>query len=736
MPLVLLCVLGLLVGCSESPPAPETAAAQSAPAAEPTADFVGAQACAGCHAETHAAWSASHHALAMQPANPATVLGDFEDAQFTYNGVTTRFRREGDAFYVDTDGPTGAIEPFEVTHTYGVYPLQQYLVALERGRLQALSIVWDSRAEGQRWYHLYPDESVDHTDILHWTRSSQSWNTMCADCHSTNVSKRYDPEVDAFATRYSEMNVGCEACHGPGSIHAAGPGADYGHEAAQMDTCAPCHSRRSQLAEGFRPGLPLLDFYQPSAIAEPLYHTDGQILDEVYVYGSFLQSKMHDRGVTCNHCHDPHAASLKIPGNGTCTQCHTEAGRDDFPTLAAGTYDDASHHFHEDIACIDCHMPSRTYMGVDERHDHGFRIPRPDLSERYGTPNPCTGCHTDQTARWATEQIASWYGPRDDMSTPSLAAVLAQGATQHFDAERPLSAAASDDTLSGLARRSVMNQLGGYEFGYSLDAITAGLRDPDANVRLGALQNLDRLPEARRFGHLKRLVADESRAVRIAAAPMAARFLNQALAAADMTAIRSAVAEFETVQQLHAERPESHTNLGNLRLAMGDIAAAEAGYKQALVVEPRWIPAMVNLADLYRGTGRDAQAKTILAEAVATQPPNADAAYAYGLWFVRNGDPGQGLEHLRRAAQLSDTVNNAYVLALALNGTGDAEAAVSELRRAIAAFGNHRVLLFAVATILRDAQRYEEALVYARQLQRLFGEEYRPLVEALGTRAA
>src|SRR5690606_31251824 len=105
-----------------------------------------------------------------------------------------------------------------------VYPLQQYLIELPQGKLQALSIVWDSRpqeAGGQRWYHLYPDEKIEAGDELHWTGINQNWNFMCADCHSTNLQKNYDLASSTYNTTWSDMDVGCEACHGPGSNHIA-----------------------------------------------------------------------------------------------------------------------------------------------------------------------------------------------------------------------------------------------------------------------------------------------------------------------------------------------------------------------------------------------------------------------------------------------------------------------------------------------------------------------------------
>ena len=149
-----LAVLALLAGCVAPGLHAETPAAPS---------YVGAQVCAGCHSTETKDWLTTHHAKAMQPATPATVLGDFADARFEQGGVTTIFSRAGDIFRVRTQGKDGGIADFDIAYTFGVYPLQQYLIALAGGRLQAFGIAWDSRATdqgGHRWYALYPDPTV------------------------------------------------------------------------------------------------------------------------------------------------------------------------------------------------------------------------------------------------------------------------------------------------------------------------------------------------------------------------------------------------------------------------------------------------------------------------------------------------------------------------------------------------------------------------------------------------
>jgi len=290
--------------------------------------FVGSTACAGCHAKVMEAWRGSHHQLAMQEANASTVLGNFDDAKFKYSGIESRFFKRDGKFMVRTDGPDGRLADFEIKYTFGVWPLQQYLIEFPGGRYQTLGIAWDARAKGeggQRWFHLYPGEKIDHKDQLHWTGLYQNWNLQCAACHSTNLKKGYDAASNTYKTTFNEINVACEACHGPGSRHVGWakqarppylaqsdkglmvlksrwneawnlPAADA--KTAQrdqpaadtlMNVCAACHARRSTIIEEVQAGAPLEETHRLALLTQPNYHADGQQRDEDYTWGSFLQ---------------------------------------------------------------------------------------------------------------------------------------------------------------------------------------------------------------------------------------------------------------------------------------------------------------------------------------------------------------------------------------------------------------------------------------------------------------
>jgi predicted CXXCH cytochrome family protein len=446
-------------------PAPVATSANLKPeASSPSAhrEYVGASACMQCHRNEFESWTGSHHAMAMQEANSQTVLGDFNGAKFKYHGVESSFFKRDGKFMVRTDGPDGKLADFPIKYTFGVTPLQQYLVEFSGGRYQALGIAWDSRQQsegGQRWFHLYPHEKVDHSDQLHWTGRYQNWNLECAECHSTHLKKGYDAATDSYKTTFSAINVSCESCHGPASQHiewskrAQPPytqGDDKGlavhlqsrwREAwkfpasdakfaqrdqpaadALMNTCWACHARRSTLAEGGLPGLPLEDTHRPALLTQPTYYADGQQRDEDYTWGSFRQSKMFQKGVTCLDCHEPHALKLRAEGNALCARCHN-----------AAEFDNSKHHFHKlgskGAQCIDCHAPKQNYMVIDGRHDHSFRLPRPDLSRLLGSPNACTQCHQNRSPEWAAAAMDKWYG-KTWRKRPHYGTTLHAGASQ------------------------------------------------------------------------------------------------------------------------------------------------------------------------------------------------------------------------------------------------------------------------------------------------------------------
>ena len=737
-----------------------TSAGNSADAAA-ALSFVGSETCASCHQTEARLWRSSHHKLAMDHATGESVLGDFSGVTFTYFGRQSRFFRSDGKFLAETDGPDGKSGIFEIKYTFGVYPLQQYLIEFPDGRLQALPIAWDSRPKdqgGQRWFHLYPNEDIGHDDVLHWTKLNQNWNFMCAECHSTGVHKNYDAASDRFATTFAEISVGCEACHGQGSAHVAwareqqswwpfgrkkdaakGLAVRFGERSdaawtidevkgnakrgrvpsmlrKEVETCGLCHARRGAFSEDWIPGEWLSDTHAVSGLTRGLYHADGQMLDEVYNYGSFKQSKMFAAGVTCSDCHEPHGAMLRLPGDAVCLQCH-----------AASKYAAATHHHHEGVnpplGCPSCHMPTHIYMVVDARHDHSLRIPRPDISVKLGTPNACNGCHTGKTAQWAAEAIERWYGPGRKGFQHYAEAFHAAWAGQ-ADAGALLAAVASDPMTPAFARASALAELSSYVLPSNIDLAGRGLADPDPMVRTGALDMLENVPAPEIWPLVSPLLSDPSRGVRIKAAALLAAVPAASQPPADRERFEKAAAEFVAAQRLNADRPEARTALANFYVHRGLYSDAESEYKAALRLSPQFASAAVNLADLYRQLGRDADGGSVLRSAIAWMPNDPGLHHALGLTLVRLKQLDEALLELRRAAELDpDEARYIYVYAVALHSVGRGAEATKVLTDGLARHSGNRDILLALMTFSRDAGDLGSALDYARRLAKITPED-------------
>jgi predicted CXXCH cytochrome family protein len=731
----------------DPPPAAPTAAAGTAPA------YVGSKVCVPCHSTQYQAWLGSNHERAMQLADAKTVRGNFRDASLTQFGITSRFFKRDGKFFVRTEGPDGKPANFEIKYTFGVDPLQQYLIAFPGGRLQSLTLAWDTRPAaqgGQRWFTLYPKERIAPDDPLHWTGPDQNWNYQCAACHSTNVRKNYDATAKRYATTWSDIDVSCEACHGPGSRHAAWAKAraaatgtappaagDDGlvvhfeaHPEAQwifdplariarrrtrwekpeeINVCAPCHSRRSVISADYVPGQPLLDSYLPALLTEGLYHADGQIDGEVYEWGSFLQSRMYQRGVSCTNCHEPHSLKLRAPGNAVCAQCHR-----------ASTYDTPAHHFHpvgsKGATCTGCHMPTKTYMIVHARHDHSLRVPRPDLSVEIGTPNACTQCHSERSAEWARDRVRAWYG-HDASGYQTYARALHAGRTGGAASAALLSQLATDTAQPGIARATALQLLRTRLSPATVAAVEAGLRDGDALVRRAALECLEAAPPAQRVKLAVPRLDDPVRAVRIEAARQLAAVPAGALDDASRARIERGVAEYVAAQRVDADRPEARTNLGTLYAERGQGTQAESEFHAAIALQRSYTPAYVNLADLYRAERRDADGERVLRAGLAVAPDDAALHLALGLLLARQQRLPQAIDALQRAAALRpDDAHYGYVYGVALHSGGQTERALQVLSAAAARHPSDRELLYALVTINRDAGHRDTALEYARRL--------------------
>lgn len=639
------------------------------------AAYVGRDSCIECHQSQAALFKGSDHDLAMDLATDEFVLADFDNQSLEHFGITSRMFRDGSKFMVNTEGPDGKMADFEVKYVFGVRPLQQYMVELERpsdaeeheiGRVQVLRISWDT--DKKKWFYLSPpdvNEKLDPDDPLHWTGITQNWNASCAACHSTDLKKNFDPLTGDYHTTFSEIDVSCEACHGPGSYHVELANRkslfwDRKHgfglaklktesNIPQIETCAPCHSRRSVIKEGFTPGCNFDDYFATQLIAEPIYHADGQIRDEDYVYGSFIQTKMYHNGIRCSDCHDPHSTKVKFNDNRLCTSCHQHP---------AGKYDSPSHHHHEQgtpgASCVECHMPATTYMAVDPRRDHSFRVPRPDLSVSLGTPNACTACHIDSkklvdrtsekpltqyldwiiAAEEGDEVVASelkrvnqemldatvkWYPAEQSPDKTKYYEQMVQGLAGTEQSIPSLIELAKDARNPAIFRASALSELVNDGSTESLEIALDSLDDPNPKVVSAALLRVD--AEINRIGERMQYVGISGRSgteIKPLAESIAELFVHPSPrvrieAARVYTALdaQSRMA-FATPEQRHGfekaldelkeslyienDRAAYHMMLGGLHEMLGDADRAKDDYRSAIAVEPNLAGPRSNLA--------------------------------------------------------------------------------------------------------------------------------------------
>jgi predicted CXXCH cytochrome family protein len=684
------------------------------------------------------AYRGSDHDHAMQPPTEATVLGNFEDVNLEYAGERVVFSNSDGRFAVTLPDAEGKRRSFDIRYVFGVKPLQQYLADVGRGRLQALPFAWDTRPQdegGQRWFHVYGDEVVGHDDALHWTSPNHNWNHACADCHSTNVDKGFDAATGAFETTYSDVNVGCEACHGPGSVHlsrakagqlATGLGftkystprserswslegdariahLDEGPSgAADHEVCAACHSLRSDL--GRAPGATdFHDRYRLQLIQPPLYFDDGQIKEEVYVYGSFLQSKMAHAGVTCTDCHDAHSGRTHAQGNALCAQCHN--------TEVFGA---RSHHFHPPgpgTQCTGCHMPERTYMQIDARRDHRFGIPRPDESERLGTPLACLDCHAGKTNAWARAAIEA-----NRRASPKRAAIPARKWPAVLRAARGHSPRALADLrelvqqpdLPDIIRATGIELLGVERVSDAVPLLQRLTQHDSPLVRRAVVQATTALSPHERGLVLEPLLSDESRSVRLEAVGRLLGDPRDVWSPKTQRRFDEAVVEFRASHRQNSDRAESLVALANLEMRGGNAASAKALLENAIARDPTNVIAHVNLADLQRRAGDEAIVQQTLNKALAVVADPAPVHHALGLSLVRAKQRGKALRQLEAAHRAKpDDRQYGFVYAVALSET-DLEQALGVLNELLELYPEDPMLL-------RTAAEYEKRKRSARR---------------------
>lgn len=733
------------------------------------ANYVGREACRDCHEKEFNNHIGSHHDLAMDVANDSTVLGNFNNVTFKHLGTKSYFYKTDDKFFVRTEGIKGKIQDFEIKYVFGVYPLQQYLIDFGDGRFQTLPLSWDSRKKsegGQRWFHIYDKEKIKHNDILYWTGSFQNWNYMCAECHSTNLIKGYDLVNKKYNTSWEEIDVSCEACHGPGSEHVRwgkadkngvhlNVGGDLGvinslknHTGSSwmfknvddsiatlinprnnnklVETCARCHARRGLISEDYKHGGEFLDTHFPILLNSAQYYADGQIKDEDYVYGSFTQSKMFQAGVVCTDCHDSHSYKVHFKDNRLCAQCHK-------PEI----FDTPKHHFHKmdgtGASCIKCHMPTTNYMVVDPRLDHSMRIPRPDLSIKIGSPNACNQCHTDKTNEWSLKATNEWYG---DLSKGKkhFGEIFFEANKGNPKVQLELIKLANDKSQPEIIRATAIEYFQSFPNEFTHQALKPLLKNNSALLKYISTSSLMNISANVEYNDVKYLLRDSVRLVRIEAANAIAGIDTNTIPQNERIYYFTALEEYKKSLFVNAGNYSSHLSLGILQTKLGNLIDAEKEYKLAIEMEPLSHRAYVNLADLYRSMNRESDAEMILQKSLRDNNTNADVNYSLGLLKIREKKYIEAIKYLKLSATAEEkSARYIYVYAVALNSVGKTELAISTLLQGVKDFPYNQDILNTIVNFSIAKQDINKAKLYIERLVEYYPEnsEYKNMLRRI-----
>ncbi len=686
--------------------------------------FVGPETCRSCHEKEYSDWLASDHYRAMMVANETTVAGDFNNATYQADGVTSRFFKRGEKFYINTESGDGSNRDYEVKYTFGYYPLQQYLVAFPGGRMQVPRVSYD--VVKKKWFHQYSGQVIDHRDWLHWTRQSQNWNSMCASCHSTGLQRNYDEASDSYHTTFSHLTVSCESCHGMGKHHveyintksyqegkkAAGSFLVLNKDAnnrQELAGCVQCHARRMEVAADIIPSSEVLDNFIPTLPTTENYFADGQFRDEDYEFGSFTQSKMYHRGVKCSNCHNPHTGKTVVSGNKLCLQCHQPE------------YDAASHHFHtintDGAMCISCHMPTRIYMGNDVRRDHSFRIPRPDQSVKYGVPNACNKCHEDKSSQWAAAAVVNWYGPvRPHRYTDELIPGSLLDANSFMHLNRLL----LDTSVTDIIRATAVSYMSNLITEESINAIRKCLRDSSALVRNEAAAALLSFPAQLWMQDAIPLLQDPVRAVRATAANALFGIPKETIGSENLPAYEKANAEWKNLMFNHADFPTGNLMIADYYYRAQDYAHAEKYFLRCLEMDSLANYARINLSGVYNASGQNDKALHILNQALQLDPENAEIHYRLALLQAELKNTDAALDHFELAYRGKlDHDRLYYNYALFLQQSGHTAKAAHLFNEGLSRYPDSEQLNYGAAYFYLQTNQQEKAAACIIKLKSL-----------------
>jgi Flp pilus assembly protein TadD len=681
--------------------------------------------CQSCHPIEFQQWASSHHALTERP-----ISGDLDRSAFdpprriVEPARTSEVRVAEGKFEIVTTGLGSSNEVFVPGRVIGIAPLRQFLIAAPGGRFQSTELAFDPHAGD--WFDVYGKENRQPGEWGHWTGRGMTWNSMCAACHNTRLRKNYHSATDSYTTAMAEMGVGCEACHGPLAAHNAwqqqhpkqngDPTIKPLSRDQMFDVCGSCHARRAELTGDFKPGDRFFDHYIVSVPDETeTFYPDGQIHEEDYEFSSFLGSEMHDAGVRCINCHNPHSGKTVAESNALCLTCHGA------PVLPAPKIDPIAHSHHRQRGsdCVDCHMPQTTYMQRHHRHDHGFTIPDPLLTKQFGVPNACARCHQDRSTDWLSERVDQWYGKKMERPSRARARVIARARKDESGTDLEIVAALKTETnalwraaLVSLLKNAVTNDA-------TLAALKSAAEDRSALVRGYGLRALEPLAQtdAAVTALVSRHLDDAARYPRNEAAWALRRAINT-----------NSPAGRDLMQQLaqNSDQPAGALQMGVFHMDRGDLESCLAWMARAVAWDPNSAPLHHEYAIALSRAGKAEDAVRELQAACRLAPREAEYRFKLGLAYNEIGDVPAAKAALAEAVKLDPRFARAwYNLGLAQNAAGETDAAIEALLQAESLDPGSPLPPYARATVLARIGRTAEAraaLRRALELQPNFSE--------------
>jgi tetratricopeptide (TPR) repeat protein len=583
----------------------------------------------------------------MQPATAQSVIGNFAQGTVILHGATYRLSQLNGRYSVTESSLTGKPVQHRVEYTLGTRRIQHYLTTLPDGRIIILPITWDNVRK--QW--------IDDADVGNPEEASgdpvQVWNKTCSSCHVSREQKNFDLERLRYDTKWQNLGVNCESCHGPGSEHVARATQTKALDAktrvllrqtivnlARLDparstaVCAQCHSFRDTYAPGYEPGRDFYDFFMPVMqyrlpAEDSAYWADGRprwLSNEVF---GLWQSECFLKGrATCVTCHSnshdvnvertPH---VRPAANELCAGCHK---------AIAASATAHSHHAAGSAGsvCVNCHMPPTIVSLGTLMRDHSMSIPVPENTLRHGIPNACNLCHQDKGPQWAAQQMDAWYGG-DRSRQKLIRRADAFGAAQKGapSAIPALLQMLDDRSLDPMIRGNAVGYLGSFPSDPSAyDAVLRAFQDSDPLVRATAASAI-RPRAAQREAvapALASLLDDPVRTVRMSAVIALVAMGASKVPPENQQPFDRAKAEYAARAELYADNAQQQLAAGNFFLLAGDPDAAIAGFRAALKLDPA-VPAQYSLALALERKGDFASARKLIA-AIPANDRQYDAA--------------------------------------------------------------------------------------------------------------